>query len=343
MTARWERRAVQLAWGVGLCSLGLVAANLALLALDWKAIGSQTQGVPFVPYLIQAPIVAILGLLIAIRRPRNSIGWLLLAVAAAEAICAFAAFVALRGLLAGASPRGWVVWPAVVFSIAVSLGPVLLAFVILLFPNGRLLPGPRWRWATRVVVALVTVAIASSLVAVAPIQLSTRLPSMANPLAVPALDGLTNGSPLTGIALTLVLVLLVASVVVRFRRSRDVERSQLRWFAYAAGAAIGLLILAVLGALFPSGSADGVAWLAGIFGLVVLVPAAIGLAIMRHGLYDIDVFVSRTIVYGSLAVFITAVYVRHRGGHRRPGERNALASLPQLADPTGLAREASAG
>jgi cytochrome c biogenesis protein CcdA len=140
----------------------------------------------------------------------------------------------------------------------------------------RLLPGPRWRWATRVVVALVTVAIASSLVAVAPIQLSTRLPSMANPLAVPALDGLTNGSPLTGIALALVLVLLVASVVVRFRRSRDVERSQLRWFAYAAGAAIGLLILAFL---FPSGSADNLAWLAGIFGLIVLVPAAIGVQV----------------------------------------------------------------
>ena len=278
MTARWERRAVRLAWGVGLCSLGLVAANLVLLALDWKAIDSQTvQGA--VPYLVQAPIVAILGLLIAVRRPRNSIGWLLLAVAAAEAICCFAAFVAIRGLLAGASPRGWVVWPAVVFGIAVSLGPVLLAFVILLFPNGRLLPGPRWRWATRVVVALVTVAIASSLVAVAPIQLSTRFPSMANPLAVPALDGLTNGGPLIGIALPLVLVLLVASVVVRFRRSRDVERSQLRWFAYAAGAAIGLIILAFP---FPAGSAGDVAWLAGIVGLAVLVPAAIGLAIMRH-------------------------------------------------------------
>jgi signal transduction histidine kinase len=85
-----------------------------------------------------------------------------------------------------------------------------------------------------------------------------------------------------------------------------VERSQLRWFAYAAGAAIGLIILAFP---FPPGSVGDVAWLAGIVGLAVLVPAAIGLAIMRHGLYDIDVFVSRTIVYGSLAVFITAVYV----------------------------------
>jgi MFS family permease len=308
MTGHSNVRAVRLAWGIGLCSLGLLVASLILLALDWTAIDSQTvQGA--VPYLIQAPIVAILGLLIAVRRPRNSIGWLLLAVAAAEAICTFAASVALRGLLAGASPRGWVVWPAVVWGIAVSLGPVLLAVVILLFPNGRLLPGPRWRWATRVVVALVTLAIASSVVAVAPIQLSTRLPSMPNPLAVPALEGLTHGDPFVAIALLLVFVLLVASVVVRFRRSRDVERSQLRWFAYAAGAAIGLLILAFLGGLFPSGPADNVAWLAGIFGLVVLVPAAIGLAIMRHGLYDIDVFVSRTIVYGSLAVFITAVYV----------------------------------
>lgn len=108
MTARWETRAVRLAWGIGLGSLGLLVASLIFLALDLTAIDSQTvQGA--VPYLIQAPIVAILGLLIAVRRPRNSIGWLLLAVAAAEAICAFAASVALRGLLAGASPRGWVV------------------------------------------------------------------------------------------------------------------------------------------------------------------------------------------------------------------------------------------
>jgi signal transduction histidine kinase len=305
MTARSGTRAVRLAWGIGLCSLGLVVADLVLLALDWKAIDSL-QGAQAGPYLLQAPIVAILGLLIAARRPKNPIGWLLLAVAAAEAICCFANGVAIGGLLEGASPRSWVVWPSAVYGATVALGPLLLGFVILLFPNGRLLPGPRWRWATRAVVALASVAIASSTVVVAPIQLTTRLPSVPNPMAIPALDGLTTGAPLGAVALLALLVLLVATVVVRFRRSRGVERSQLRWFAYAAGAGIGLLLLAFP---FPAGSLGDVAWAAGLIGLAVLVPAAIGLAIMRHGLYDIDVFVSRTIVYGSLAVFITAVYV----------------------------------
>ena len=94
----------------------------------------------------------------------------------------------------------------------------------------------------------------------------------------------------------------------RFRRSRDVERSQLRWFAYVSAAAVGLLLLSLpLGAVNPGlGNVLGLGFGVG-FG--VLVPAAIGLAVMRHGLYDIDVFISRTIVYGSLAVFITAVYV----------------------------------
>src|ERR1017187_5006929 len=229
MTARWERRAVRLAWGIALGTFGLVVASLILLALDWKAIDSLVTAQPL--NFLQAPIVGILGLLIAARRPRNPIGWLLLAIAAGDAIYLTADFAAMRGLLTGASPRSWVAWPAWVFNDTGTIGVILLGFVILFFPDGRLLPGPRWRWAAWVAFAAGMVLVASSMIQLSPIQLSPRLPSVPNPLAVPALDGITNqGSPFYFEPLLLAGLLLTA-VVVRFRRSRDVERSQMRWFA----------------------------------------------------------------------------------------------------------------
>jgi hypothetical protein len=72
MTARWERRAVRLAWSVGLCALGLVAASMVLLALDWRAIDSP--GTAQLTLFLGAPINGALGVLIATRRPRNPIG-----------------------------------------------------------------------------------------------------------------------------------------------------------------------------------------------------------------------------------------------------------------------------
>lgn len=106
MTAPWERQAVRLAWGIGLGSLGLVAASSVLLVLDWKAVDSVVT--VQLLYFIQAPIVAILGALIAARRPKNPIGWLLLAIATIGAIYLLADFIAMRGLLSGTSRRGWV-------------------------------------------------------------------------------------------------------------------------------------------------------------------------------------------------------------------------------------------
>jgi len=139
MTARWERRAVRLAWGTGLCSLGLVIASLVLLVLDWKAI--DTPATAQLSNFLSAPIVGILGVLVAVRRPRNPIGWLLLAIALAVAITLAADFVAIRGLLSGASIRGWVEWPAWLSTNPQTLAFVSLALVLLFFPNGRLLPG----------------------------------------------------------------------------------------------------------------------------------------------------------------------------------------------------------
>jgi signal transduction histidine kinase len=304
MTARWERRAPRLAWGMGLCTLALAIASAILVATEGRAVDSL--GVGQLGFLLGVPIVGILGVLIAARRPRNPIGWLLVALATGGAINVFTSVIAIRGLLNGASPRSWVAWPAWVTSNTGTVAAILLALVILLFPTGRLLPGPRWRWATWAVFAALAVTIAASMVSVSPFQLSSRLPKIPNPLAVPALDALSNSnSPLNASPL-LLLGLLLAEVVVRFRRARGVERSQLRWFAYVAAAALGMLVVSFP---FPSGGVGDVTWAAGLFGLAVLLPVTIGLAVMKYGLYDIDVFISRSIVYGSLAVFITAVYV----------------------------------
>jgi signal transduction histidine kinase len=307
MTARVGLRAARLAWGIGLWSFGFVVASVVLLVTDGRAIATLNGGqLAVFGFLLAAPIVGILGVLIAARRPTNPIGWLLLVIAAAGATNVLANVIAIRGLLSGASPRGWVAWPAWVYSNTGTLAATLLALVILFFPTGRLLPGPRWRWATRAVFAALTVTIAASMISVSPFQLSSGLPKVPNPVAVPALAGLSDSNSPLNFSPVLLLGLLLAAVVVRFRRSRDVERSQLRWFAYVTAAALGLLVLSFP---LPSGSVGDVTWAAGLFGLAVLVPITIGLAVMKYGLYDIDIFISRTIVYGSLAVFITAVYV----------------------------------
>ncbi len=303
MAARSGFRPARLAWTIALCSLGLLAASLVLLTLDWKAIDS-----PFtaqLAYFLGAPIVGTLGVLIAARRPRNPIGWLLLAIAVADAIYLLADFLAMRGLLSGASVRSWVAWPAWVFNNTVGLGVILVLFTILFFPNGQLLPGPRWRWAAWAVFVAAAVAIAMSMITLSPISLSPRLPSVPNPLVVPALDGLTDKNSPLSLTGFLLVCLPIAAVVVRFRRARGVERSQLRSFACATAAALGVIVVSL-----PLAQGDGGLGYVGFgFGLGLLLPATIGLAVMRYGLYDIDVFISRTIVYGSLAVFITAVYV----------------------------------
>ena len=181
MTAGWERRAVPLAWGIGVFCLGLVVASLVLLPLDWTAIDSVRTA--RLGYFLGAPITALLGLLIAIRRPRNSIGWLLLAIAVADSICLFADFTAIRGLLAGASPHSWVAWAAWLYNNGFGIGALLLLFVVFVFPNGRILPGPRWRWAAWVGLTAVVGLTASTMVSAQLAQLSPRLPSLTNPLA----------------------------------------------------------------------------------------------------------------------------------------------------------------
>jgi signal transduction histidine kinase len=301
-----SRTATRLAWGIGGVCLVLLVLSLVLLVLDWKAIDSP--GTAQLPYFLAAPIIGVLGVLVATRRSRHPIGWLLLTIAASNAISLTANFVAIRGILSHASLHSWVGWAAWVYNITGAIGALLIAFLILIFPDGRLLPGRR-RWAVCVVSALTAVALLASAIAVTSQQLSPRLPSVPNPLAVDALNNVTSGNGPINVGILLLLVTVLAAVVVRLRRSRGVERIQMRWFSYVAATSI---LVIVAGFVMNSANAtlgNNISNAGFGFGFYLAVPATIGLAVMRYGLYDLDVFISRTLVYGSLAVFITAVYV----------------------------------
>src|SRR5215216_1618747 len=169
-----------------------------------------------------------------------------------------------------------------------------LVFTPLLFPDGRP-PSPPWRlvaWLTGAVTALVA--------ALAAVQPAIELDDghvVDNPIGVAGV-----GDPeesLLSVALGLLVLAAVASLVVRFRRSRGEERLQLKWFTYAGA----LLPLVLLGDFLPS-SASNVLFAVGISFL----PVAAGIAILRYRLYEIDRLINRTLVYGLLTVLLAGVY-----------------------------------
>jgi signal transduction histidine kinase len=298
---------MRLAWGIGILCLISLLASLVLLVLDAKAIDSVFTAQ--LAWFLNCAITGVLGVLIATRRPQNPIGWLLLAIAFGNAVYLPADFVAIYGQLRGVAPTGWVEWPAWVFNWTGGFGAFLLMLLIFVFPDGRL-PGPRWRWVAYLAVLGGVVSTVASMIEVAPTQLSPRLPNVPNPINAPSLAWITNGSgPVSLVVIAALLVLVVVSVVVRRRRAVGYERVQLRWFSYVALATIALVLLGFAVEPFNSDIGGGIGGTGFDLGIGIAVPLTIGLAVMKYGLYDIDVFISRTLVYGSLAVFITAVYV----------------------------------
>jgi hypothetical protein len=174
-----------------------------------------------------------------------------------------------------------------------------LALLLMVFPTGRL-PSRRWRpvaWAAGAVFVLA--ALSSPLLPGSPAD-GLR----PNPIAIPALEGVLRLAYATANAVLFgVILAALVSLVVRFRRATGVERQQLKWFAY--GTAL-LLLLPVAGAVGARlGDTAGELLVAAI---VSALPVAIGIAVLRYRLYDIDRLVNRTVVYGLLTVLLAGVY-----------------------------------
>jgi hypothetical protein len=243
-----------------------------------------------------------IGAVLASRRARHPVGWLLLALGLSLAISGASAAYLPYGLVArpGALPaasRVALYYPATVIAQLAFLG-----FVLLLTPTGSL-PSPRWRWWARVAAA--TPVVLLLVVPVAPGRFDPRYLVVGGPMDFRAFGGLLLVVNQLALAATVLAVVVAAgSLVVRFRRALGVERQQLRWVALAA-ALTGVAVLAVA-ALVAVGDQAMAGW-AAVIGLMVL-PLGIGAAILRYRLYDLDRIISRTLAYGLLTLLLGGGY-----------------------------------
>jgi hypothetical protein len=307
---RGDRPAWPRWWPAGLAWALWALAVLGLAAVPWLDRLSLQAGRPDLAQFAGAALASVLGHLsaatvgavLASRRPRHPVGWLLLGFALSLTASGVIASYTAYGHLArpGALPAAGGVaryYPAT--------GPTalaLLGLVLLLTPTGSP-PSPRWRWC-----AWVTAAAPAGLLLVvpwAPGRVEPRLLVTNSPFNGRALGGALLVATQVALAVTtLALVVAGGSLVVRFRRATGVERQQLRWVALAA-ALMSLAALVVLAAL-TLGLPLLVDWAAAV--CVVVLPVAVGAAVLRYRLYDLDRIVSRTLAYGLLTLLLGGGY-----------------------------------
>jgi hypothetical protein len=295
-----------LAGGLAALAVGALVPAVWLAALVAPAAGpggpdlDPVSVAAFLPVVLATVSAATVGAVVAGRRPRHPVGWLLLGVGLGMIMNVLVESYAKYGLVVRPGSL-----PAARFLVGLTYatGVVWLScagFVLLLTPTGRL-PSPRWRWWARLAAAAPVVAVLALVVQPDPLAPDYY----GNPLAVPALAGLLAAPGVAAIALVFISLLVGAgSLVGRFRRARGTERQQLRWLALAAALAAGLLLVGLVAGYL---SRDAVV-LASLSLCVALLPLATGAAILRYRLYDLDRIISRTLAYLLLTVLLGLGY-----------------------------------
>jgi hypothetical protein len=308
-----------LAWALwALAMLGIAAVfwfdHLMRQAGRADLVQVNASGLPWLLALVTAPTV---GAVLASRRPRHPVGWLLLGLGVSIGLAGFIDGYAPYGLLARPGSLPAARWPAIYGPAVTVAGIACVSFVLLLTPTGSL-PSPRWRWWARVAAAAPVVYLVALTLAPEPLEPAYR--SVTNPLGLQAFQLPIAVTHIVASGVTVVAVVVGAlSLVVRFRRARGTERQQLRWVALAAVLA-SLAILVVLAGMVV-GNAAVLIWAAGISFAVL--PLAIGAAVARYRLYDLDRIISRTLAYGLLTVLLAS-------GLRRGGAGAWAAAGPRL-------------
>jgi hypothetical protein len=303
----FARAAFPLAWSLCLLCVVLAVGGVLLGPLNGRTLGEilVEEGIVAIATLTVA--FSVVGALVASHRPGNPIGWIFCAAALFQGLNVFGWEYATYALLTepGSLPLGAEMAWLAQWDWAPGLGLVLV-FLPLLFPDGRP-PSRRWRWVAWLGAASIGLIVVPQMLLLWP----ERGAALVRPEA-PAEEGTSHLLFVIVVYAGFPLMLLaglgaVASLFVRLRRARGDERQQIKWFASAAaltlvftfvfeqatGAEGGLLrvILATLTVL-----------------IIPSIPVATGIAILRYRLYDIDIFINRTLVYGTLTVALALVY-----------------------------------
>ena len=294
------------AWLVGLVSVAGFAAAWVLAARN-RDLSDLTAYTGPDRFLVA---YAVIGAVVASRRPSNPIGWLLLAIGLVTATRGLAGEYALHALVGSAHPAAavWAAW-YIHWSLSLLFPAGVLTFLLLLFPTGRPLT-PRWRVVGWLALGLSALALLLIWFVPGTISLGSGLPSVPNPTGISKLTTLSrntlasNGLWALG---WLPLLLAAVSLFARFRRSADEERLQLKWFAYAAIVTLALVL--PLAATTNTGRLGQVAFDAAVVGgLGLALPLAIGTAILKYRLYAIDRIISRVISYAIITAVLAGVF-----------------------------------
>ena len=279
--------------------LAMIAFSLVSLVLpDCANLPDRPSAVSVVVIMAVFATYPGVGAILAIRRPESPIGWLFLVFGVLFITGPFSVEYVGRAMVLGAPLPGYALvgWLAT-WGFTVGLG--LLLWTALLFPTGHLVSS-RWR----VIATAVTIAVAATAIAqaVRPGRLYNLSEMVENPVAAPA----WVGGPVTAItdlfpaAIAVLAMLSLASVLVRFRRARSPEREQLKWFLVASAAFLVTLLVALATLLEP------VFYLA--MAACASVAVAVGIAILRYRLYDIDRIISRSIAWTVVTGILLAVF-----------------------------------
>ena len=278
---------------------GVYALGWLLFALTGEATSERT--VMMAVQLSSFFAFPVVGSLIVSRRPGNTVGWIFCAIGLGTAATSFTAGYVQHALATGADAQlatslidalGNGVW-----NLNLGLGSLLL----FLFPDGKP-PSRGWRlivWLDAIAIALMVIA---TWVQPGPLEAHGRV---VNPIGLAVAGPVLNVVNAVGHAVFLPLVLLaVASVIVRYRRAAGIQRQQIKWFALGAAAMVLCVVVTVVAVPDENSPLSTI----GFAIAFAMLPIGAGIGVLRYRLYDIDVIINRALVYGSLTALLAAVY-----------------------------------